>query len=323
MDMLPFSGLMIAWFVAAASLVLVVFLLLGSRNDRESRRIESLAGSGDADSSRGGSLAGPTSPGLRAPSGADDRPGRWTGRRIRQADVKQSLRDRMMQAGLYSSGAATFVMILRIVLMVVPAAMGVVAWKLGYMSLRQGMVIGIFAGLAGAVAPALWLGHVKRLRQTKIRRALPDALDVMVVCLEGGISLAAAFSRVARELATAHPMLAVEFNIVERQIQMGLSTGEAVRGIADRFDLEELRSMSSVIMQAEKVGASVAVALQVFADTLREKRHQRAEEMAHKASVKLLFPTILFIFPGIFIVLLGPAAIRIYQEVLHGFMRQT
>lgn len=323
MAILPFSGLMIAWFVAAASFVLVVFLLLGSRSDRESLRIEGLAGSEDGDSSRGGSLGGLTSSGVRAPLGADARPGRWTGRRIRQADVKQSLRDRMTQAGLYSARAATFVMIFRIVLMIGPAAMGVVAWKFGFMSLRQGIAIGVFAGLAGTVAPALWLGHVKRLRQTKIRRALPDALDVMVVCLEGGISLAAAFSRVARELGTAHPMLAVEFNIVERQIQMGLSTGEAVRGIADRFDLEELRSMASVVMQAEKVGASVSVALRVFADTLREKRHQRAEEMAHKASVTLLFPTILFIFPGIFIVLLGPAAIRIYQEVLNGFMRQT
>lgn len=298
---LPLNGLMIASFVMASSLVLMMFLILGARRDRVDERIEGLA-------------AAHASTAKQAPS--ESSLDLWTSRRIRQQETKRGLKDKMMQAGFYSPKAAKLLFALRIALMLVPALLGVLASRMGMLSLSQGLVLGALAGLAGTIAPALWLGHVKRARQTKIRRALPDALDVMVICLEGGISLSAAFSRVARELATAHPMLAVEFNIVERQIQMGLTTGEAVKGIANRFDLEELRSMSSVVVQAERVGASVADALRVFADTLRQKRHQRAEELGHKATVMLLFPTIFFIFPGIFVVILGPAAIQIYKEII-------
>jgi tight adherence protein C len=178
--------------------------------------------------------------------------------------------------------------------------------------------MGAAGAILGTIAPSFWLDYVKTSRQTKIRRALPDALDVLVVCLEGGLSLSGAFSRVARELATAHPMLSVEFQIIERQTRMGRTVGQAVREMADRFELEELRSMSSVIIQAEKIGSSVVTALEVFADTMRQKRHQRAEEMAQKAVVKIIFPTLLFIFPGIFVVILGPAAIQIYQLLIKG-----
>ena len=125
------------------------------------------------------------------------------------------------------------------------------------------------------------------------------------------MSLSASLSRVARELATAHPMLALELAIVERETQMGRTTGESMREFARRFDLEELRSLASVILQAERFGSSVTQAMEVYAETLRLKRHQRAEEMAQKAAVKIIFPTLFCIFPGIFIVILGPAAIQI------------
>ena len=202
------------------------------------------------------------------------------------------------------------------VLLVGPAGLGLTAGSMGLMTMTQGLVFGGLAGVFGTLAPSFWLDHVKNSRQTQIRRALPDALDVLVVCLEGGLSLTGSFSRVARELVTAHPMLAVEFQIVERQAQMGRTIGEAVRELANRFDLEELRSMASVIIQAEKIGSSVVTALDVFATTLRQRRSQRAEEMAQKAAVKVLFPTVLFIFPGIFVVLLGPAAIQIYTTLM-------
>ena len=110
----------------------------------------------------------------------------------------------------------------------------------------------------------------------------------------------------------------MEIKIAERQMQMGRSAAEAIRGIADRFDLEELRGMASVVKQAERVGSSVATALEVFAETLRLKRQQRAEEMAAKAAVKMLFPTLLCIFPAIFVVILGPAAIQIYEKLVLG-----
>ena len=132
------------------------------------------------------------------------------------------------------------------------------------------------------------------------------------------MSLSAALSRVARELATAHPMLALELAIVERETQMGRTTGDAMRAFSERFDLEEVRSLSSVISQAEKFGSSVTKAMETYAETLRMKRHQYAEEMAQKAVVKIIFPTLLCIFPSIFVVVLGPAAIRIYQVLVKG-----
>jgi tight adherence protein C len=140
---------------------------------------------------------------------------------------------------------------------------------------------------------------------------MPDALDVIVVCLEGGLSLPGSIHRVSTELRTAHRTLAAEMTIVQREIQLGRSTGEALQRFANRFDVEELRSLASVILQAERFGASVIKALKVHADSLRLKRRQKAEEMAQKASVKLVFPTVLFIFPSLFVVLVGPAVFDI------------
>jgi tight adherence protein C len=173
------------------------------------------------------------------------------------------------------------------------------------------VLVGLTVGIAGVLAPGFVLDYRKSRRQTMIRRALPDALDVIIVCLEAGLSLPAAIVRVAKELGTAHPMLAAEMTIVHREIQLGVSTGAALRNLADRFDLEELRSLSAVVQQAEKFGASLVSALRVHGDTLRRKRFQLAQERAQKATVKLLFPTVLCIFPAMFVVILGPAAFDI------------
>jgi len=141
-------------------------------------------------------------------------------------------------------------------------------------------------------------------------------LDIVAVCLEGGLSLSAALARVGRELAHVHPMLANELSIVDREVQMGRTVGDAMRRFADRFDLEELRSLASVIAQTERYGASVAKAFVVYSETMRQRRAQHAEELAQTATVKILFPTLLLIFPAIFVVLLGPAAIQIYQTLI-------
>lgn len=325
--MLPDTYVIVIGFVTASTFVVMLYLLFGPRKDRVDDRIGALWEEPGA--------AGPAGfPGNRAP-GAALPPGRgspaglltpnpvtqWTSQRVKQKEKRDRLKDSMMQAGFYGPVAVNVFRIMRIVFLVAPAGLGLAAAQMGLVTPMVGLFAGAVAGLAGTIAPSFFLDHLKRGRQKQIRRALPDALDVMVVCLEGGLSLQAAFSRVSRELVTAHPMLAVEFNIIERQMQMGRGTGEAIRELAARFDLEELRTMASVIAQAERIGSSVTKALTVFADTLRMKRHQRAEEMAQKASVKLIFPTLLCIFPGIFVVLLGPAAIQIYQQIIQGIVR--
>ena len=183
-------------------------------------------------------------------------------------------------------------------------------FEFGMMSLSRGLFIGVTTGLAATIIPAVSLDYLKSRRQAGMRRALPDALDVLVVCLEGGLSLSSAFARVSRDLSDTHPVLAIELRIVEREVQMGLSLGEGLRNLAARFDLEELRSLAMVVDQSDRFGASVSHGFKVFASSMRLRRQQDAEEAAHKAAVKLILPTALFIFPAMFVVALAPAVFR-------------
>ena len=226
---------------------------------------------------------------------------------------------RIIRAGIYHRNSADRFRLVRILLSVGSFAAGVLVTPVFLLPLfPHGVLIGALTTCAGLIIPSFWLDRCLKRRQTRVRRALPDALDLITVCLQGGLSFPAALSRIAGELGTAHPLLASELSIVQREIQMGRTTGDSMRQFAGRFNMEELRSLASVIGQAEKFGGSVAKALQTYAESLRTRRRIRAEEMAQKAAVKVLFPTLLCIFPGIFIVVLGPTAIRIYQVLIVG-----
>ena len=308
--MIPETGTLLIWFGGAAIVFLGLVALLGTGHGRVSDRLANVSAETSPDATAAGGMAGLLS--LDSPLDKEAR------KRLQHEEKKRRLRERMMQAGFYAAASGSLFMMFRVLLIVGSAGLGFLIATMGNLTLVQGIGIGAFCGVAATVAPSFWLDHLKASRQTKLRRALPDALDVLVVCLQGGLSVMSAMSRVANELVTAHPMLAMEFKIAERQMQMGQSAGEAIRGIADRFDMEELRGMASVIKQAERIGASIASAMEVFAETLRLKRHQRAEELAHKAAVKILIPTVLCIFPAIFVVILGPAAIQIYQQLILG-----
>jgi tight adherence protein C len=235
-------------------------------------------------------------------------------RQARRDQTKQSLRDRLVQAGLYRAYSPAAFAISRILLALGPMGVSIFAGLAGYVPLLPAVLIGAAVAGIATLAPSFWLDYLKGVRQKKLKRSLPDALDVIVVCLEGGLSLTGAFSRVGQELMAAHPLLAMELRIVQREVQMGRSMGEGLRQFARRFDLEELRSMAAVISQAEKFGTSVVRALSVYAEAMRTRRYQRAEELAHQASIKMIFPTLFCIFPAIFVVILGPAAIRIYDQ---------
>lgn len=226
---------------------------------------------------------------------------------------RQKFGERLVQAGLYKRGSMGIFVATQIALFTLPVAIGVIAASFGYTTILRGLFAGMFLGIVGIVGPGLWLDMMKRNRQTVIRRSLPDALDLLVVCVEAGMSLPAALVRITKELRTAYPMLAMELIIVHREVQLGASSGEALRRFGDRFDLEELRSLSSVICQAEKFGASITKAIKVHADTLRHKRMEQAKQRAQKAVVQLLFPTVLCIFPAVFVVLLGPAVYDIIE----------
>ncbi len=170
--------------------------------------------------------------------------------------------------------------------------------------------MGIFGAALGFMAPNLWLATSMKKRGERIRNGLPDALDLLVITVESGLALDGAIQRVGDEMKNVHLDLSEEFQISTREVQMGIPRAEALDNLAERTQVREMRSLVAIVNQAEKFGTSIAKALRHQADALRTKRRQQAEERAQKTAVKLMAPLILFIFPAIFVVLVGPAALR-------------
>lgn len=167
------------------------------------------------------------------------------------------------------------------------------------------------AALVGFMAPELWLGRQTRQRQKAIRNGLPDALDLFIVCLEAGSSLDQAILKASEELEIAHPPLADELRLITTEVRAGKPRLEAFKNFADRTRVADVRSLVSTLVQTDRFGTSVAQALRTHAEVSRTKRRQRAEERAAKVGVKLVFPLVFFLFPALYVVILGPAAIRI------------
>ena len=224
---------------------------------------------------------------------------------------RSRLRQRLLEAGIYDRSALALMMSVKMVLMAAPLALSAALALSGVFSPSRAAIAGLLGLGLGTIAPGLWLDYCKRSRQSSLRRALPDALDMLVLCVEGGVSLSGAMQRVTAEISTAHTLLGAELDLAQREMMLGVSVGEGLQKMAVRTDLEELRNLASVIVQSERFGTSVVKALRIHADTLRLQRQQRAEELAQKAAVKILFPTLLCIFPAAFIVILGPAAFQL------------
>jgi tight adherence protein C len=172
------------------------------------------------------------------------------------------------------------------------------------------IVAAAIAGL-GFYLPDFLVDRRRKRRQESIFLGLPDALDLMVVCVEAGLGLDAAMRRVTSELADSAAVLCEEFGIANFQLQMGRPRKEVLRDLGIRTGVEDVRSLAAVIIQAEKFGSSVAAALRVQSDAMRLRRRQLAEEKAAQTSVKIMIPLIFFIFPGVFVVLVGPAALQL------------
>ncbi len=237
----------------------------------------------------------------------------------RTADkAKVTIRERLVHAGFYRESFLPLLRLTRLVLLGVIILAGYLFSLTGKVSLQTGLTIGLLGSGFAALMPSFFLDYLKSQRQIAMRRALPDALDVIVVSLEGGLPVAASIRRVSAELAGVHPLLALELTIVQREVQMGRSLGEALHNLALRFDLDDLRSMASVIQQSERYGSSVTRAFRIFADSLRTRRMQEAEETARKAAVKMLLPTAIFIFPVLLAVILAPAVIQVRKRAPYG-----
>jgi tight adherence protein C len=165
----------------------------------------------------------------------------------------------------------------------------------------------------GYLSPDLWLGRVIKKRQTRIRRGLPDVLDLLIICIEAGLSLDQATVRTAQELKLAQPDLSDELGVVVLEQSAGRPRSDAWKALGDRTDVASVRTLVSVLNQSDKFGTSVARTLRIHSETLRTERRQKVEEQAAKTTVKLVFPLVLFIFPSIFLVTLGPAMIKMSE----------
>jgi tight adherence protein C len=188
--------------------------------------------------------------------------------------------------------------------------------------LSQVWLFCIVFGLMGWLIPGVVLGRMVKARQKVIQNGLPDALDLMIVCLEAGSALDQAILKVSEELALAYPALAEEFQTLLTETRAGKPRLEAFRNLADRTGVEDVRSLVAMLVQTDRFGTSVSQALRTHAEVSRTKRRQRAEERAAKIGVKLVFPLVFCLFPAMFVVTLGPAVIRFVRVLFGGVMGQ-
>ncbi|MGH6640337.1 MAG: type II secretion system F family protein, partial [Polaromonas sp.] len=184
------------------------------------------------------------------------------------------------------------------------------------LALNANLLILLLLAAAGYYLPNVLLANVTRRRQRELQEALPDALDLMIVCVEAGLGLDAAMNRAASEIGLRSAALSDELNLVALELRMGAKRELALRNLALRTGVDDIASFVAMLVQADRFGTNVADALRIQAETMRTHRRLRAEERAAKIPLKLLFPLIFFIFPSLMLVLMGPAMISIYRILL-------
>ena len=217
--------------------------------------------------------------------------------------------DKLLHAGFDHAAAPVIFVTARLA-----SAVLIPAIALLFVPKRNILIFGLSMAIAiviGLVLPQAYVDGRARRRQELLRRAIPDSLDLLVVCVEAGVSLDAAIMRVAREMAILHTDLATELLFVHRRVNAGVTREAALRGLWERTGVEDLRGLAANMIQCEKWGTSIATVLRVYAESLRRKRKQLAEKRAATAPLKMTFPLAVFIFPAIFVVLLGPAMMSI------------
>ena len=214
------------------------------------------------------------------------------------------LKERLAQAGIRGKSSMDAYFAAQYLVPIGGAALGTL--------FGSNLVLCVLAfGVAGYLAPDMWLNWMMGRRRKRIRRSIPDSLDLMVICVEAGLGLDQALLRIGQELAVSHPDIHDEFVQVNREQRAGRPRLEAWQNLAERTEIDEFRSFVGMLTQTDKFGTPIAKALSRFSEEIRTKRKQAAEEAAAKTKIKIIFPLVLCIFPCIFIVLLAPAVLNI------------
>ncbi|HXW05672.1 MAG TPA: type II secretion system F family protein [Vicinamibacterales bacterium] len=221
------------------------------------------------------------------------------------------LRRRLAMAG-YHEPSAMFVF--GLAQLITPIVL--VTLVLAFLGINRGWMYAVMAGAIGYLLPGLLLARKIEIRKREIRNGLPDALDLLIVCVEAGSGLDQAIVKASDELAITYPALAQELRLITTEVRAGKPRLEAFKNFAARTKVEDVQSLVALLVQTDKFGTSIAQALRTHAETSRTKRRQRAEERAAKVGVKLVFPLVFFLFPALYVVILGPAVIQFVRVFL-------
>lgn len=261
---------------------------------------------------------------LIAPPAIADRPAQHQKERMRNAlaslgklvpadTSKKSYADLLIIRAGYRSPTA--ILALRGTKVLLPVTLVLLVFASGLYHLNP-FVFPLLAAVVGYLLPELWLVWRVKARQVCLRRALPDCLDLLVICVEAGLGLDQALLKVAEELRISHPELTSELKLVNMEMRVGKTRVEALRELGRRTGLEDIKSLVAMLIQTERFGTSIAQSLRVFSDDSRTRRRQRAEEMSAKTTVKMVPPLVFFIFPALMVVILGPAVITLVRQMM-------
>jgi tight adherence protein C len=237
--------------------------------------------------------------------------------RFTPQNLRQSIDAQLEQAGNIQGIDATLFLAMQFFLLLLFGGLVFLALSFGSLnwSIGRALVVSLAFGLLGFLFPQLWIRSKISTRQKNILKAMPDALDLLTICVESGLGFDAAMAKVSEKMESE---LAFAFARVIREIQLGKTRREALRDMSDRINVQEMTSFIAAVLQSEQLGVSLSKVLRIQSDQMRVRRRQRAEEAAHKAPLKMLIPMTLLIFPSLIIVLLTPAALRLIDSALGG-----
>ncbi len=223
---------------------------------------------------------------------------------------RQRVERLLIHAGYRAPSARTlYYGVKALAVMILPMGVLLASPLLPRLTTNRLMLFAAGAGYLGWLVCSMWLDRQVANRQRALRAGFPDALDLLVVCVESGLGLAPALARVADELAVSHPALGDELALVNAEMRAGVERGVALKNLSERTGLEDIRGMTALLVQTMRFGTSIADALRVYSEEFRDKRTQAAEEQAAKIGTKMIFPLVLFLFPSFFLVIIGPAVI--------------
>jgi len=244
---------------------------------------------------------------------------RWASKRIPAPDLDspsgEKLQQTLAQAGYLKSSDAQTYQVIRVLLAIGGGVLGLLIGLIFHESISQPLMFGLGGVGIGIFVPSYILGRRARIRQNNISKQLSDVLDLLVVCVEAGLGLFEAIRIVGTECERHGQEIGQELSLVTTDISSGATLGQALRGLADRTAVEDIKPLAATLIQSEQLGAQIAPALKASSDALRTRRRLRAEESAQKASIKILFPLVIFVLPAMIAVIVGPAMIQVIKTL--------